>query len=342
MGCAVLHKKVFEDHQVGYSVNEEPTTVNLYQCGGSLIAPGIILTAAHCVDKFRGNPDDLLVRCGEWNTQNETEPYPHQDRSIQSLNIHPLFNAGNLENDFALLFTKEDFVLSSHIDTVCLPELGELFDEQTCFATGWGKDKFGSSGEYQVVLKEIDLPVVNHHTCEEKLQLTRLGRKFKLHESFICAGGVGGKDTCKGDGGSPLVCPSKYHPDTYVQAGIVAWGIGCGENDTPGVYGSVSKALCWIDHVMTCNQGANTGIFNSLNGYTRDVCQPYMDNIKSTLNNLPEHIYNSLIGDIEKCEVVWTEPTEPLVDVTDYGRDSYNSVATDDISSNLHTNQVYS
>merc|ERR1712013_364419 len=32
---------------------------------------------------------------------------------------------------------------------------------------------------------------------------TRLGQKYKLHDSFICAGGVNGKDTCKGDGGSP-------------------------------------------------------------------------------------------------------------------------------------------
>merc|ERR1712013_164407 len=39
----------------------------------------------------------------------------------------------------------EDFVLSSHIDTVCLPQAEELFDGTTCFATGWGKDKFGSA-----------------------------------------------------------------------------------------------------------------------------------------------------------------------------------------------------
>merc|ERR1712098_1021603 len=64
-------------------------TVNLYQCGGSLIAPGVILTAAHCVDKFRQNPTELKIRCGEWDTQHQTEPYPHQDRDVQALNIHP-------------------------------------------------------------------------------------------------------------------------------------------------------------------------------------------------------------------------------------------------------------
>merc|ERR1712154_38203 len=182
----------------------EPQTVNLYQCGGSLIAPGTILTAAHCVDKFRQNPTELKIRCGEWDTQNQTEPYPHQDRYVQALNIHPEFDGRNLQNDFAVLFTSEDFVLASHIDTVCLPQADELFDGTTCFATGWGKDKFGSAGQY------------------------------KLHDSFICAGGVNGKDTCKGDGGSPLVCPSKYDPNTYVQAGMVAWGIGCGEDGNPG------------------------------------------------------------------------------------------------------------
>merc|ERR1712014_175743 len=100
----------------------------------------------------------------------------------------------------------------------------------------------------------------------------------KLHDSFICAGGVNGKDTCKGDGGSPLVCPSKYDPNTYVQAGMVAWGIGCGEDGTPGVYASVSKALCWIDYAMSCHYGASTGDYNSYNGYTSNVCQEWMDN----------------------------------------------------------------
>merc|ERR1711963_1004979 len=273
--CAILHEKPIEQ-EAGYG-GAEPQTANLYQCGGSLIAPGTILTAAHCVEKFRQNPSQLKIRCGEWDTQNETEPYPHQDRYVEALNIHPEFDGRNLHNDFAVLFTSEDFVLASHIDTVCLPQAEELFEESTCFATGWGKDKFGSAGQYQVVLKEIDLPVVSNYECQDKLRSTRLGRKFKLHDSFICAGGVNGKDTCKGDGGSPLVCPSKYDPDTYVQAGMVAWGIGCGEDGTPGVYASVSKALCWIDYAMSCHYGANTGDYSSFNGYTSDICQTWMD-----------------------------------------------------------------
>lgn len=51
----------------------------------------------------------------------------------------------------------------------------------------------------------------------------------------------------QGDGGSPLVCPLRNTQDRYVQAGIVSWGIGCGQNRVPGVYASVAKARRWID-----------------------------------------------------------------------------------------------
>merc|ERR1711868_70785 len=217
--CAVLHEKPVEQ-EAGYS--GEPETVNLYQCGGSLIAPGVLLTAAHCVDKFRQNPTELKIRCGEWDTQHQTEPYPHQDRQVSNLVIHPEFDGRNLQNDFAVLFVSEDFILDQHLDTACLP-------------------------------------VVNQAVCQDKLRTTRLGQKYKLHDSFLCAGGVAGKDTCKGDGGSPLVCPSKYDPNTFVQAGIVAWGIGCGEDGTPGVYADVAKASCWIDSAITCNYGDVSG-----------------------------------------------------------------------------------
>ena len=53
-----------------------------------------------------------------------------------------------------------------------------------------------------------------------------------------------------GDGGGPLVCPrgvkTPNGEETFVQVGIVAWGIGCGEQ-IPGVYANVSQALCFID-----------------------------------------------------------------------------------------------
>merc|ERR1712126_309821 len=74
-----------------------------------------------------------------WDTQHQTEPYPHQDRDVQNLAIHPEFDGRNLQNDFAVLFTNGDFVLDQHIDTACLPAADEIFDGTTCFATGWAR-----------------------------------------------------------------------------------------------------------------------------------------------------------------------------------------------------------
>lgn len=44
--------------------------------------------------------------------------------------------------------------------------------------------------------------------CQNRLRTTRLGTYFQLHSSFVCAGGEANRDTCRGDGGGPLVCPT--------------------------------------------------------------------------------------------------------------------------------------
>merc|ERR1711922_73978 len=93
-------------------------------------------------------------------------------------------------------------------------------------------------------------------------------------------------DTCKGDGGSPLVCPRLSDPTHFDQVGIVAWGIGCGETGTPGVYADVSKAACWIDMAMTCYYGTITA------------------------ENWPDKIKDVKRAGYSECKVQWLEIVE--------------------------------
>ncbi|XP_043250959.1 phenoloxidase-activating factor 2 isoform X1 [Colletes gigas] len=230
--------------------------LNVYQCGGSLIHRQAVLTAAHCVQGK--NPSELRIRAGEWDTQTVHEIFPHQDRTVKQVIVHDKYYPGALYNDVAILILSEPVTYAENVDVVCLPERNDVLDGSRCIASGWGKDIFGKEGHYQVILKKVELPIVPRDRCQESLRKTRLGKYFKLHESFICAGGEAGKDTCKGDGGSPLVCPSKTNPNKYVQAGIVAWGIGCGEDGTPGVYANIPYARDWIDEQMAFNNLDNT------------------------------------------------------------------------------------
>lgn len=121
---------------------------------------------------------------------------------------------------------------------------------------GWGKDHFGPDASYQVVMKEVQVPMVGHAQCQAQLRATpRLPRQFRLHDSFTCAGGEAGKDACRGDGGGPLVCKGPgldEGTERFTQVGIVAWGIGCGEENVPGVYTDVAAQVCWIDWTMAC------------------------------------------------------------------------------------------
>jgi kallikrein len=252
------------------AVLEEKGGKNLYVCGGSLIADGIVMTAAHCVDKK--DYANLKLRCGEWDTQRQIEPAAHQDRDVYDMKVHPGYSGKNLTNDVALLFTDHNnpFVLSDHLDTICLPDLaGEraAFKQEDCIGTGWGKDEFGAEGEYQVILKQVTVGLWDQYECQDALRKTVVGKRFNLDPTSLCAGGRGGVDTCKGDGGGPLICPTgdtvtdSYNTvtNTYVQVGIVGWGVGCGQEGIPGVYTDVAKMMCFVDWATKCVRGESYG-----------------------------------------------------------------------------------
>lgn len=190
------------------------------------------------------------VRAGEWNIQSRDEAITHQDLQVEDIMVHPEFHSGSLKNDIALLFLTQGVILTENVGLICLPQQDNQLTDTICTASGWGKDAL-KQGRHSAVLKKVDLPLVGSEMCLAALRKTRLGIFYNLHESFICAGGEPNKDTCKGDGGSPLVCPIPGQKGRFFQIGIVSWGIGCGESETPGVYVNVALYKFWIDQQMT-------------------------------------------------------------------------------------------
>ena len=294
-----------------------------YLGGGSLISPGIVLTTAHSVAGSQEESRPLLVRCGEWNAASTDEPLKHQERAIYAMDLHPEFNPKTLASDWALLYTKP-FVLQKHIDTICLPDPGETFDQGTCFTSGWGKNKFGNKNENQVILKEVPVPVVRHGECEATLQTSKLGKRFNLDASFLCAGRPGADD-CLADGGSPLVCPSRTRPGTYVQAGIVAWGVPDGCSLLPGVYASVARGVCWVDHAATCQlkniRDRATGSYASFFGFTSNQCQTWMEEEQTRLSKVVRDMRQrnadartralKALEQFNRCTVAWPATNAP-------------------------------
>ena len=160
------------------------------------------------------------------------------------------------------------------------------------------------------------MDLVDFKSCQERLRETRLGADFILHKSFLCGGGTKDVDTCTGDGGGPLVCPTSNDSSAYIQVtfllsvnscenanaysdnlfvlllfqvGITSWGIGC-YDDIPGVYADVTKATCFIDWASKCVEGPDVNHFNFSNTCSDDWAKSTYCDIKTTIADLQNKV----------------------------------------------------
>lgn len=233
---------------------------SLFVCGGTLISQYWIATAAHCIKKH--SQSEFKVRLGEWDVHRDDEFYPFVEKTVRDVIVHPEFVSGNLVNDIALLRLDSPVDPSlPHVNPACLPQLDESFVREHCWVTGWGKDSFGQKGSFQSVLREVELPVLGQAECESSLRQTRLGPHYRLHSGFICAGGEGGRDACEGDGGSGLYC---IQDGIIKVAGLVSWGIGCGQAGVPGVYVNMAHYRSWIENIISIDEDIYSSYSNMI------------------------------------------------------------------------------
>nr|XP_014707621.2 serine protease 52-like isoform X2 [Equus asinus] len=153
---------------------------------------------------------------------------------------HCFINKNNwlLDNDIALLLLKSPLNLSANEAPICLSEVTDIQRWRNCWVTGW--DIAAPMHGVNAELHKVNTELVKWNMCSEVMSM--------LTKNMLCAGNPqGGKDACQGDSGGPLVCQKKHNNSLWYQLGIVSWGVGCGQEQLPGVYTKVSNYLLWIN-----------------------------------------------------------------------------------------------
>ena len=204
-------------------------------CGGTLVRPTIVITAAHCI---LGAPAPVIsgVMIGSTTLNSGGELIP-----AAGFVIHPAWNAGLNIFDIAAIRLTRASLLGTPLPWATSADAQWFEAGDTATVIGWGATREGGSGSN--ALKEATVPIVSDAGCSDAY-----GVQYVAYQ-HICAGyPQGGTDTCQGDSGGPMMV--RNGSNQFILAGITSWGVGCAEAGFPGVYSRVANLTTFIDAVV--------------------------------------------------------------------------------------------
>jgi trypsin len=224
------------------SATTYPYMANLQQsgsfiCGASILTTKLLVTAAHCV--VGGTASTFKVRVGSLRYASGGTL-----AQVASFTVMPKYSSSTNDYDVAVLVLSTALTFGTTIAGATLVASGaDPVSGTTTTTMGWGLTTDG--GSVSSVLREVDVPVVARATCAADYSDETITTRM------FCAGlTAGGKDSCNGDSGGPIIDEA-----SGVLLGAVSWGYGCADAGYPGVYTSFAdtELNTWIKAQVTAS-----------------------------------------------------------------------------------------